>query len=117
MSGGPTLGARVQWSLQKNIAATDGTTVLKAQPGSGKQYVVQEINYIITTAAAQAFTIGDGTTNLVSAPASQAVNWYGLDWGELGIPLAANTAISYTATAGVALMIAAYGYILDAAGG
>lgn len=114
----PGDGSIKQWSATKLIAAADTSVAIQAAPSATEQLVVQQINWIIKTAGNQTYTIGDGTTNLVTAPANHAVGWYALPWGELGVALAAGSALTYASVggAGPLLMIAAYGYTIDSAG-
>lgn len=103
-----------QWSISKSIVTSDGTISLLASPGTGRKIVVCSLDWIITTTAAQTYTIGDGTITLFTGPASHAVNWYGLNFGDAGIPLTAATAFQFIpSAAGYAMTIAAHGYYME----
>ena len=105
------VGNQPLWSISKIIAASDSTIALLAAPAAGVRIFVQEINWIVITTAAQTYQLTDGTTILFQSPTSHAVGWYGLDFGEPGIPLAAATAFNFTpSAAGYALSVSAYGY-------
>lgn len=104
-----------RWAATTTIATGTGTTTIQAAPGAGKTLWVQKVTIEIATAAAQAFDIEDsaGTVELIKEPASRAVGIYTFDYSDLGVPLTVNTGLVYTATAGVQLNIAAYGYITE----
>lgn len=105
------VGNQPLWSVSKLIGSGDATITLVAAPAAGVKIVVQEINWIVTTAAAQTYVFGDGTISLFQSPTSHAVGWYGLDFGEPGILLTAATAFSFIpSAAGYVLSISAYGY-------
>jgi hypothetical protein len=101
------------WCVCVAFVAGDASKVIKAAPGANKALVVTRCQTVITTAAAQAIGIGDGTTTIQSHAASLAVGSNpSMIPLEEGVELAANTALSYTpAAAGPAGYIIAEGWI------
>ena len=97
------------------ITTATGNTTLVAAPGANRQIMVQALTIVVTTSAAQAFDIesSDAATEGFKAPASLAVGTYPVDCGRLGQALPVNTALQYTATAGVGLTISGFGWIRE----
>lgn len=104
-----------QFAFMTPIGTGAGNTTLVAAPGANRQLAVQSLTICITTSAAQAFDIesADGVTELFKAPASLAVGLYGGDAGRTGVRLPSNTALQYTATAGVGLTVSGFGWVVD----
>lgn len=103
-----------QFSFAVNIATTDATITLQADPGDDRTLVVQSLTVTITTAAAQAFDIEGvaGTVELFKAPVSLAVGTWAFDFGPIGIRLASSEALQYVpAAAGVGATLSGFGYI------
>lgn len=100
--------------INAQITTGTGDTDLVAAPGAGFALVVQVLTVCITTSAAQAFDIEDasGTVEVFKAPASLAVNTYGVDFGPIGKALTENEKLYFnTAAAGVGASISGFGYI------
>lgn len=108
-------GFTEEFQFCKHIATAAGNTTLVATPGASRALCIQELLVTVTTAAAQAFDVEDtsGTVELFKAPASLAVNTYGVTGGPNGIQLTSNEALVFTASAGVGLTISGYGWIKD----
>lgn len=104
-----------KFAFSTPIGTGTGTTTLVAAPGANRKLRVQALTLCITTAAAQAFDVEDsgGTVEVFKGPASLSVGTYACDMGPLGVGLTANTALQYTAGAGVGLTISGFGYIQE----
>lgn len=82
------------------IAAADSTKVVIAAPATGLRIRVFRARYVSKTSAAQAMTLGDGTTNVLDLGASITAG-VDPDSGFLpgGVALAAATALTATPAA------------------